>query len=158
MSEPGAAQRQDRTVHTSAPRSLRSGVAVVGIAGTLALAGCAGVGSASGGANSGSAGSSSGSYKDGTYTAEGQYVTPESIENISVTVTLKDNVITDVEINGTPQERESAQYQARFVGGISSVVVGKDIDQIDVSRVAGSSLTSGGFNRAIDAIKTQAAA
>jgi uncharacterized protein with FMN-binding domain len=158
MSEPEVAQKQDRMIRTSAPRSLRNGVALVGIAGTLALAGCAGADSASGDANSGSAGASSSSYKDGTYTAEGQYVTPESIENISVTVTLKDNAITDVRINGTPQERESAQYQARFVGGISSVVVGKDIDQIDVSRVAGSSLTSGGFNRAIEAIKNQAAA
>ena len=35
--------------------------------------------------------------------------------------------------------------------------VGKDIDEISVSRVAGSSLTSGGFNQAIDAIKSEAA-
>jgi hypothetical protein len=37
------------------------------------------------------------------------------------------------------------------------VVVGQDIDQISVSRVAGSSLTSGGFNQAIDTIKSEAA-
>ena len=37
------------------------------------------------------------------------------------------------------------------------VVVGQDIDEISVSRVAGSSLTSGGFNRAIEEIKAEAA-
>jgi hypothetical protein len=45
-----------------------------------------------------------------------------------------------------------------FIGGIADEVVGKDIDEISVSRVAGSSLTSGGFNDAIEQIKAEAAA
>ncbi len=36
---------------------------------------------------------------------------------------------------------------------MASEVVGKDIDEIQVSRVAGSSLTSGGVNAAIETIK-----
>ena len=97
-------------------------------------------------------------YADGTYTAEGAYATPESVETISVTVTLECDVITSVEVTGDPQKPESVEYQSRFIGGIADAVVGEDIDQISVSRVAGSSLTSGGFNEAIEAIKAEAAA
>ena len=75
-----------------------------------------------------------------------------------MTVTLEDDVITDVEVTGNPTKRESEQYQSTFIGGISAEVVGKNIDEISVSRVAGSSLTSGGFNEAIQAIKAEAAA
>jgi hypothetical protein len=132
-------------IRTTAARPLRIGAATVGIAGALALAGCAsattsGTGTADGStteentsatdaATSGSSDSSSATYTDGTYTAEGTYQTPES-----------------------------QQYQSQFIGGISDVVVGKDIDTLSVSRVAGSSLTSSGFNEAIDEIKSEAAA
>lgn len=102
------------------------------------------------------AASGSSTYANGTYTADGSYATPESVETISVTVTLEDDVITAVEVTGDPQKRESEEYQSRFIGGISDEVVGKNIDEISVSRVAGSSLTSGGFNEAIDAIKSEA--
>ncbi|MBN9189473.1 hypothetical protein [Microbacterium sp.] len=147
-------------------RPLRVGAAVVGIAGTLTLAGCASATTSGSGTSDENAASTSGSsdasgggaYKDGTYTAEGSYQTPESVETISVTVTLKDDVVTDVSINGSPTRAESQQYQAQFVGGISDAVVGKNIDTLSVSRVAGSSLTSGGFNKAIDEIKSEAAA
>jgi uncharacterized protein with FMN-binding domain len=161
-------------IRTTAARPLRIGAATVGIAGALALAGCAsattsGTGTADGStteentsatdaATSGSSDSSSATYTDGTYTAEGTYQTPESVETISVTVTLKDDVVTAVSVNGNPTRAESQQYQSQFIGGISDVVVGKDIDTLSVSRVAGSSLTSSGFNEAIDEIKSEAAA
>ncbi len=118
----------------------------------------AGTGATTAPDDGGSASSGDGSYADGTYTAEGSYATPESVETIAVTVTLEDDVITDVEVTGDPQKSESEQYQGQFIGGIADVVVGQDIDEISVSRVAGSSLTSGGFNQAIDAIKAEAAA
>ncbi|WP_447589312.1 hypothetical protein [Microbacterium lacticum] len=44
------------------------------------------------------------------------------------------------------------------MGGIAGEVVGKDIDDVSVSRVAGSSLTSGGFNDALETIKADARA
>ncbi|TDN92359.1 FMN-binding protein [Microbacterium sp. BK668] len=167
---------------TAVPRPLRAGAAVLGVAGMIALAGCSATDTAStsatggtadtGGAGTtgsstpsgagaqGSAGSADGTstYADGTYTAAGSYATPESVEQITVTVTLQDDVITDVEVTGNPTKRESQEYQSRFIGGIADVVVGQDIDSISVSRVAGSSLTSGGFNQAIDEIKAEAAA
>ena len=99
---------------------------------------------------------STGKYADGTYTASGSYQTPETVETISVTLTLDNDVITEVNVIGDPQARETQQYQGQFIGGISDVVVGKNIDEISVSRVAGSSLTSKGFNSAVDKIKSEA--
>ena len=95
-------------------------------------------------------------YADGTYSAGGEYATPETVEKIEVTITLADNVITAVEVSGTPMRPETVRFQGQFVDGIAAEVVGVDIDKINVKRVAGSSLTSGGFNKAVDAIKAQA--
>lgn len=97
-------------------------------------------------------------YNDGTYTASGSYQTPESVETIDVTITLEGDIITAVEVSGDSQVRESQQYQSRFIGGIADEVVGKSIDEVSVSRVAGSSLTSGGFNEALEVIKSEAVA
>ncbi len=149
---------------TAVPRQLRAGAVAASVVGIAVLAGCSSTPTAEQTAGTGDtpqtdAGSSSGSgtYADGTYTAEGSYATPESVETISVTVALADSVVTSVEVSGNPTKRESEQYQSQFIGGISDEVVGKNIDDISVSRVAGSSLTSGGFNEAIDAIKAEAA-
>ena len=137
----------------SAPRPLLVGAAAASVVGIAALAGC-GAATAPGDAGDGDA--AGGSYEDGTYTAEGSYATPETVETITVTLTLADGVITDVEVVGEPTRAESQQYQGQFIGGIRDVVVGRAIDEISVSRVAGSSLTSGGFNRAVEEIKAQA--
>jgi len=159
------------------PRSIRiAGVAAVGVVGAIALAGCAASDTTtepttattatpesstaptpSASASESESTASSSTYADGTYTAEGSYATPESVETIVVTVTLENDIITAVDVTGDPQKRESEEYQGRFIGGIADVVVGQDIDQISVSRDAGSSLTSGGFNQAIDTIKSEAA-
>ena len=158
--------------------SARAGIAAASVLGVITLAGCASAAdaeesaptqtdaatpaaTASAGEQSGTGstgGATDGAYADGTYTADGSYATPESVETITVTVTLEDDVITDVEVTGNPTKRESEQYQSKFIGGISAEVVGKNIDEISVSRVAGSSLTSGGFNEAIQAITAEAAA
>lgn len=95
------------------------------------------------------------SYKDGTYDADGSYRTPGGTEKVSVKVTLVDSTITAVEVTGSGSG-ESAQYQELFKDGISDVVVGKNINEIQVSRVSGSSLTSTGFNNAIETIKQEA--
>lgn len=145
-----------------ASRPARATAALGAVAGVALLAGCAPTGSDAADDTStgstGSSGSGTGAYADGTYTADGSYQTPESVETITVTVTLQDDVITAVEVVGDPQKRESEQYQGEFIGGIADVVEGQDIDEIQVSRVAGSSLTSGGFNDAIESIKAEAAA
>jgi hypothetical protein len=133
-----------------------------------ALAGCASTTSA-GSASSDSSGTSSGSvsatgtsdistsYKDGTYSADGSYSSPDGEEEIGVTVTVKSGVITAVSIKSVESNGEGAQYQAMFASGISSVVVGKELGSLEVAAVAGSSLTSNGFNAALDTIRSEAA-
>lgn len=145
---------------TAAPRPLRAGAGAASVLGIAALAGCAATAAPAPTTGSGDTGgdTASGTYADGTYTAEGSYATPESVETISVTLTLEGGVVTAVEVTGEPTRSESEQYQGQFIGGISDEVVGKDIADLSVSRVAGSSLTSGGFNEAVDAIRAEAAA
>lgn len=160
-------------IRTTVPTSVRTGSALLGVAGLFVLAGCSGAADAEDGTTTDSTSSSSSSsssstsstdsgtateYADGTYTADGSYQTPESVEEISVTLTLADGVVTDVEVTGDPQARESQQYQSQFIDGIADEVVGVALDDLNVSRVAGSSLTSGGFNEAVASIKEQAAA
>ena len=91
------------------------------------------------------------SYADGTYTAEGSYATPESVETIWSRSRSRTTSSPTSRCRATRRARESEEYQGKFIGGISDEVVGQDIDEISVSRVAGSSLTSGGFNKAIEA-------
>jgi uncharacterized protein with FMN-binding domain len=152
-------------------RSIRTGAALAGVAGIVALAGCGAVTVGASDDEDSTAGTSAtetsgtgtdssdegASYADGTYTAEGSYQTPESIETVTVTVTLEDDVVTSVEVTGDPQANESRQYQSQFIGGVADEVVGVAIDELSVDRVAGSSLTSGGFNAAIEQIMQDAA-
>ncbi len=155
-------------IRTTVPTSVRKGAALAGVAGLLVLAGCSGTadaedqstdtGTDTSTESTDSGAATGGDYTDGTYTADGSYQTPETVETISVTLTVADGLVTDVEVTGDPQARESEQYQGEFIGGIADEVVGKSLDDIEVSRVAGSSLTSGGFNEAVESIKEQAAA
>ncbi|KQR23598.1 FMN-binding protein [Microbacterium sp. Leaf151] len=166
---------------TAVPRPVRIGTALLGVAGIVTLAGCAGgatsdaaapapaattaapaatsapTSAPSESAATGSA-TTSGTYADGTYEATGQYATPESVETVDVTLTLAGDTITEVNVTGDPQAAESRRYQSEFIGGIAAEVVGKKLDEISVSKVAGSSLTSGGFNNAVETIKTEAKA
>ncbi|MFS0867000.1 hypothetical protein AB3M83_06655 [Microbacterium sp. 179-B 1A2 NHS] len=146
-------------IRTTAARPLRVSAAAASVAGLALLAGCASQGGTGDAPSAGDApaGDATGPYADGEYTAEGSYQTPESVETISVTLTLADDVVTAVEVTGDPTRAESEQYQGQFIGGISDEVVGKKLDEISVDRVAGSSLTSGGFTQALDKIRADAA-
>ncbi|WP_019144353.1 FMN-binding protein [Aeromicrobium massiliense] len=100
-----------------------------------------------------------GTYTAGDYDAEGSYQTPAGTQSVEVEVTLEaDGTITAVEVDPQAEGGNSEMFQKKFAGGISKVVVGKKIDELDVSKVAGSSLTSGGFNAAIEDIAGQAQA
>ena len=122
-----------------------------------ALAGLGLVGALAGCSSAGSSGTT-GPYTDGTYTASGSYQAPSGTESVDVTVTLKDDVITDVTVVGNATDPQAMKHQGEFIGGIADVVVGKDINSIQVDKVGGSSLTSGGFNKAVEEIKADAAA
>lgn len=95
-------------------------------------------------------------YADGDYSAEGSYSNPGGESTVRVALTISDGTISKVEVTPEATNGTSKQYQAQFAGGISQEVVGKSLDDLDVSKVAGSSLTSQGFNDAIDQIKAEA--
>lgn len=100
--------------------------------------------------------SETGEYTNGTYTATGSYVSPGGQESIELTVTLEDGVITNSSLVTNADNRDSRQYQNMFASNYKTLVVGKDIDEVSLSRVSGSSLTSTGFNNALDQIKEDA--
>jgi uncharacterized protein with FMN-binding domain len=104
------------------------------------------------------ASNASSTFKDGTYSATGEYATPDGPETITVKVTLKSGSISDTSATASMQSRESKDYAAQFLDAYKTFVVGKDISAVKLSRVSGSSLTSQGFNSAIQQIQTQAKA
>lgn len=97
-------------------------------------------------------------YSDGTYVAEGSYQSPAGPESINVTLTVENDVITAVEVESLATNATSIDFQGKFVGGISTEIVGMNLDELEgVGNVAGSSLTPKGFNEALATIKAQAA-
>lgn len=97
-------------------------------------------------------------YADGTYTATGSYSSPGGTETISISLTLSDDVITAATAEGEATSGPSSQYQGEFEENFAALIVGKDIDDVSLDKVAGSSLTSGGFNAAVETIKSDALA
>jgi uncharacterized protein with FMN-binding domain len=95
-------------------------------------------------------------YADGDYSATGSYQSPGGTEKIDVELTLAGDKITDLTVTPAPVSPNGEVFQAKFVSGINDLVVGKDIDTIVVDKVAGSSLTSGGFLDALNQIKADA--
>lgn len=98
----------------------------------------------------------SSTYTDGEYSAEGEYTSPGGKETVKVSLTLSGDVIKAVTVTPESTNPNGQKYQSEFAEGISDVVVGKKIDDISVTKVAGSSLTSGGFKDAVDKIKADA--
>lgn len=117
------------------------------------LGGCAAAGTTDTGTDA-----VTGPYDDGTFEATADYQSPNGTETIKVSVTLEGDVVTEVTTEGVSSDPspEVIRYQGEFEDGIEAEVVGKNIDELQVDRVGGSSLTSSGFNEAIDQIKVKA--
>ncbi len=107
-----------------------------------------------------SASGATGEFRPGEYEAIGSYTTPDGrTQKIEVEVDLAaDGTITDLDADGQAEGGNSEQYQKKFESGIDQQVVGRKITELDVDKVSGSSLTSGGFNSAIKQIISQAQA
>ena len=143
-------------MNTPFRKSVVAGIAGLSLAGSAA--GCA-PGQTAGTQGSGaapSAAAGSATYKEGTFSADGNYVSPNGTETVGVTLTLANGAVSDVQITQHPSNPNTRKFQGEFAGGIKSQIVGKRLDEIKVSKVAGSSLTSGGFNQAVDKIKSEA--
>lgn len=97
-------------------------------------------------------------YKDGVYKKRGVYESPAGPESIQVNVTLASGKINDLVVVGDATNENSIKFQTLFAEGISKLVIGKPIDQVEsYSQVSGSSLTPKGFDEALKVIKEEAA-
>jgi uncharacterized protein with FMN-binding domain len=94
--------------------------------------------------------------RDGSYRASGGYQSPNGPETIEVSITISRGVIESVEVIPQATNSTSKRYQGDFGGGLAAEVVGKSLEEADVTRVAGSSLTSGGFAEALQTIRQDA--
>lgn len=109
--------------------------------------------------NSASSTTNSRSYKNGMYTAEGGYQSPGGTESITVSLTIKNDAVIDATVApNIATDNDAQEFQSEFIDGYKTLVVGKNINDIHLSRVSGSSLTSNGFNNALEQIKSQAKA
>ena len=98
----------------------------------------------------------SAAYKNGTYELDSSYNTPGGLETIGVKVVLENVLLKEVVITPKAKSPDAKKYQGRFVSGYQSEVVGKNIDELNLDRVSGSSLTPKAFNEALEKIKQQA--
>ena len=96
------------------------------------------------------------SYKDGEYTQAGDYTSPGGAEQIDVDLTLKNDIIVDAKVTSKAEKPKSKFMQGVFVENYKQYVIGKNINDLKLSKVAGSSLTPQGFNDAVEKIKAQA--
>lgn len=94
--------------------------------------------------------------QNGTYEATGEYISPAGPESIDVTLTLQDGVVTDADVVSKAVNQKSIAMQELFIGAYESEVVGKNISDISLDVVGGSSLTPEGFQDALDKIIQQA--
>lgn len=132
------------------------GVLLAGLAAVVPLAGCSSGAAEPGPEPTSAGGKATPDYADGSYTADGGYQSPGGAESVTVTLTLADNTITELEVTGSGGSPNAKKFQGEFIENIDDIAVGRSIADLDVSKVAGSSLTSGGFNEALDKIRADA--
>jgi hypothetical protein len=95
-------------------------------------------------------------FRNGTYTATGTYRTPGGNESIRVTLTISNDVVTNSTVTSLAQGNTTKAFQQDFIANYRSLVVGRQLDQLNLTKVSSSSLTPNGFNRATDTIEGQA--
>lgn len=115
-------------------------------------------GTSSNDTNSSASTTTSSSYKDGTYTVTSDYFVPPGQEEIQVSLTVQNGVVTSSSIQNSEHDHDSASFQEAFATEYKSAVVGKALSGLDLNTVAGASETTQGFNDALSQIRTKAQA
>ncbi len=83
---------------------------------------------------------------DGTYKEELTYNYHSAPEHVSVTLTVKGDVITDASVVGVNSNKMSLKYIGGFNAALPEMVVGKKIHELNLPKqVGGSSLTNAAF-------------
>lgn len=90
-----------------------------------------------------------------TYSAIGSYTSPAGPEEIGVTLSVDNGVVTDATVEVKATNEFSKKWQGVFQSNFKKLVIGKDIATLKLDAVSGSSLTPKGFNDAVEKIKTQ---
>ncbi|GAA2979452.1 hypothetical protein GCM10010460_13640 [Microbacterium terrae] len=93
-------------------------------------------------------------YQDGSYDATGWYGSLPSHHD--VTLTLRDDAVTEVQITTPADDPVSLEYQQRFAAALPGEIIGRDIDTLQIDRLAGASGCSEGFMDALAKIKNAA--
>jgi uncharacterized protein with FMN-binding domain len=97
------------------------------------------------------------SFKEGSYSATGSYTSPGGQEEIDVTITISsDGIVSDTTVTPKSPRPISKAKQEDFAAHYKTFVVGKNINEINLTKVSGSSLTPKGFNDALTKIMLQA--
>ena len=92
-------------------------------------------------------------WLNGTFRLKTTYDAPSWPEPLDATVTLKQDVITAVSAENVAVNGASQKFQKMFIDGISGQIVGKNIKDVNVTYVNGSSLTAEAFNKALHALQ-----
>lgn len=83
------------------------------------------------------------------------YEVPGDTQTLELSLVLDNGVITEINTNLTKSGRDSNGYQSKFEKSYKNLVLGKNIKDINLSRVGGASLTTKAFMDAITAVKNQ---
>ena len=95
-------------------------------------------------------------YIDGTYTADAEYYTPKRVKHvISVTLEIQDDAISSADVRYDGADARTPSH-LNFDGAYRPVTVGVAVDDLDLSRVGGASLTTVAFNEALTDIISDA--
>lgn len=95
-------------------------------------------------------------FADGTYSAVGNYSSPAGGEEVVISLTLKDTLVTDSQFTGKATHPTSKQWQNAFGSGYKEKIIGKSIKELSLTVISGSSLTPKGFMDALEKIQQQA--
>jgi uncharacterized protein with FMN-binding domain len=90
------------------------------------------------------------------YSANVSYDVPENNETLALTISISNGLVTDVNVSQSKTGRKSANYQTNFEKSYKQFVIGKQLKDINLSRVGGASITTNAFMEAIKAVQKQA--
>lgn len=94
-------------------------------------------------------------YTNGTYSTTVSYRTPDGTYQMNVALTVVDDSVTGTSVAFDSRGARDG-YSRRFSNSYQSQVVGKDLSNVQLSRVGGASLTTRAFNNAVSSIKSEA--
>ncbi|SMQ58159.1 hypothetical protein SAMN06295909_0114 [Plantibacter sp. VKM Ac-1784] len=95
-------------------------------------------------------------YKDGDYTATGWYGSLPSHQD--VTLSIAGDTVTAVTITTPAEDETSLGYQQRFTAALPAAIIGRELADLDVDRLAGASGCSEGFMDALAKVRADAIA